>query len=209
MTVAVALLLVVLGTVHARRRRGALDTGGGAEAWPCVVARAASGARPADRHIAARALDALAQGPPGARAAVRHARRTHGPRASAARRLAVACDRLGSARSDRLHAVTVVAGTAAPFVLTALWRSEVDDIAHHDDRAALARTAHAGRWLLLAPLAPIAVGAVGGVAAVLLAGVAVLAWFAAGVWIDAAGPRRLARCAPTAHLASPAASTRA
>ena len=60
MTVAVALLLVVLGTVHARRRRAALDTGGGAEAWPCVVARAASGARPADRHIAARALDALA-----------------------------------------------------------------------------------------------------------------------------------------------------
>jgi hypothetical protein len=181
-----ALVLIVAETVRARRRTAVLDAAGAAEVWPCVVA----------------------QGPPTARTAVRATAQSDGVTAGAAARLAAACDRLASTRSDRLHAAVVV-GAPPPVAFARLLRREIDDIAHHDDRAALVRSARAGRWLLLAPLTPIALGAATGAVAVAIAIVAVLAWSAAAAWIDAARPRRIALCAPTAHLGAPSASARA
>jgi hypothetical protein len=203
---AVAVLLVVADTVRARRRASALEASGSAPVWPGVVARATSGAGVDGRDVATDVLGALVWGLPRVRAAIRAAGRGHGPTMSPAGRLAVVCARLADPRSDRLHAAAVVAGVSAPVVLPRLWRSEVDDIAHHDDRCAVARSARVGRWLLLAPLAPIALGLVAGPAAIVLAAVAVLAWFAAGTWIAAAGPRRIATCAPTEHLGAPSAA---
>jgi hypothetical protein len=196
--IAGAALLLVLAVTVRRWRAAALDGTAAASAWPCVVARAGSTVRPAGPELATQALDALAEGPRSTRSA---ARRQQGSSTVPRQRLAAACERLASTRSDRLHAAVVVAGAAAPDVLGRLWRSEVDDLAHHEDWAAVTRVARVGRWLLLAPLAPVT--RADGTEAAAVAVVAVLAWMAAGAWIDAARPRRLARCAPPAHLGAP------